>query len=263
MAPLLIHAGFHKTGTTSVQKMLEKSRRDLKPHLRVFTRARMVATCEAARTYSASRKASDLLAFATEIGTLFESLTPEDPRPAIISSEDLSGFMPGRNNQTKYDAAPLLMRTIAETAKMVWPTPPPLIFFFSTRAGEPWLRSCYAQHLRAVRVKVDFETYAKRHAESADLEAIVTGVRAAVAPHAVVSHALEDCATRGLGPLAPILDTLEFPRELRRKITKLPPANTSLPPELQAAFLQINRSSLDDQTVAQAKAEARKIYFKE
>ena len=54
---------------------------------------------------------------------------------------------------------------------------------------------------------------------------------------------------------------LETPRRVRRRIEPLPPANISPPQELLAAYLETNRSTLDDDTVAQAKIQARRIWL--
>ena len=56
---IIIHAGFHKTGTTTVQKTLRANREDLRPHCRIILRPGMVALCEAARAYSVSRSQTD------------------------------------------------------------------------------------------------------------------------------------------------------------------------------------------------------------
>lgn len=261
MTRIVFHTGFHKTGTTSLQNMLRHNRRVLKRHFRMFTRDRMIGACNTARAYSASPTPAALVAFSSEIAALFEQIDPHDPRPIAVSSEDLCGHMPGRRGLTSYDAAPALMKVIAQTAARAFATPPELTFYFSTRAPDSWLRSCYGQHLRAIRITDDFAHYRAQYAASANLERIVSEVRAAVAPHPVVSCALEVATTRPLGPLAPLLDALDMPGSVRRKIDVLPPANFSMPPELLDAFLAANRSALDDSAVAEAKSQARKIWL--
>ena len=53
---LVLHAGFHKTGTTSLQQTLRKNKRLLSRHWRVFTRLGQEPLCEAARAYSVRRE---------------------------------------------------------------------------------------------------------------------------------------------------------------------------------------------------------------
>ncbi|MCP4820473.1 MAG: hypothetical protein GY883_14870 [Shimia sp.] len=261
MTKILVHSGFHKTGTTSVQKMLVHNRARLERHIRFLTRPTMIGACEAARAYSASRHPADLTEFASEIAAVFEDIDQDDDRPLVLSSEDLSGLMPGRRNLVAYDAAPLLMKAIADTAQAAFADPPELTFLYTTRTAQEWLRSCYAQHLRAVRMTLSFEEYREKYASSADLDAIVDQVKAAVAPNRVVSATLEDVGDRPIGPLAALMDALDMPGKVRRHLDVLPPANVSMPEELLQAMLEANRSTLSDAEVSKAKSEARRIWL--
>jgi hypothetical protein len=258
---ILVHSGFHKTGTTSVQKMLVHNRVRLERHIRFFTRPDMIGACEAARAYSASRHPADLTEFASEIAAVFEEIDTDDARPLVLSSEDLSGHMPGRRGLSRYNAAPILMKAIANTAEAVFAETPDLTFFYSTRNADDWLRSCYAQHLRAIRMTLDFDEYRAKYAKSADLEAIVDKVRDMVSPHKVVMSPLEEAGSRPIGPLATVMDALDMPGRARRWLDVLPPANVSMPQELLDAMLEANRSNLKDADVSKAKSEARKIWL--
>ncbi|KPA23280.1 hypothetical protein shim_04750 [Shimia sp. SK013] len=261
MIRILVHAGFHKTGTTSVQKMLVHNRPRLERHIRFITRPGMIGACEAARAYSASRHPADLTEFASEIAAVFEEIDTDDSRPLVLSSEDLSGHMPGRRNLTRYDAAPHLMKAIADTTQAAFGDGADLTFYFSTRAAEDWMRSCYAQHLRAVRMTLSFEDYCTTFADSAKLDAIVEQVRDSVAPFKVLSTPLEEASTRPIGPLASVMDALDMPGRARRGLEVLPPANVSMPQELLDAMLEANRSDLSNEDVSKAKFEARRIWL--
>lgn len=261
MTKILVHSGFHKTGTTSVQKMLVHNRTPLERHIRFLTKPDMPGACAAARAYSVSRHPADLTEFAIEIAATLDKIDTADPRPLILSSEDLSGHMPGRRGLTRYDAAPILMKAISETARTTMPEPPELTFYFSTRSAEDWLRSCYAQHLRAIRMTLSLDQYCEQFAQSADLDVIVEDVRAQVGDAKVISAQLEEAGTRPIGPLAAVMDALEMPGRTRRHLNKLPPANVSMPEELLAAMLEANRSDLSDAEVSKIKSEARRIWL--
>ncbi|MCW8843389.1 MAG: hypothetical protein OQK00_08250, partial [Rhodobacteraceae bacterium] len=207
MGRLLIHAGFHKTGTTSVQRLLGKNKRAIAPIAHVFLRKHIAAVCEAARAYSDSRDSADLLDFSAAFAAFLEARDMDDKRDLIISSEDLSGLMPGRRDLETYDAAPMLMKAATMMIdRVLQDRIDEVIFYFSLRQPEPWLRSCHTQHLRAIRMTQDAEDYARDYAASADLPRIVDKIRIAVAPHRVESAWLEDCADAPLGPLTPIAD---------------------------------------------------------
>ncbi|SHJ57141.1 hypothetical protein SAMN05444000_11074 [Shimia gijangensis] len=262
MARMVIHAGFHKTGTTSVQKMLGQNRRRLSEHADIFLRKNMTPVCEAARTYSATRASEDLIHFTYELGKFLEQIKDAPDRQICISSEDLAGHMPGRRSLQTYAATPILMKAFVHTVEKTMPTPPEMIFYFSTRAADAWLKSCYGQHLGVVRLSMDLEEYKHAYAESARLDRIIDKVRLAVAPHRVEFRALETTQDTPLGPLTPLLDLLEIPAETRSKLLPLPPANVALPDALQAEYLRINKSDLDMEAVRLAKKDAHQQWRK-
>jgi hypothetical protein len=239
---LIVHAGFHKTGTTSIQHVLRRNGKKIARHFRVLTRRDATALCEAARAYSRGEDAADLAFFTYEAAQLFQALDPADPRPVLLSSEDLSGHMPGRFGLTGYDAAPRLMATLEQVARTCLAAPD-LRFFFTTRAAAPWLRSTYAQHVRAIRFTEARTAYLARMADHADLAIWVRRVDAATrAP--VTAAALETCGSDPLGPLGPLLDAAGAPAGLRDRLTPLPPANPSFPDHVLDRMLALNRSSL-------------------
>lgn len=258
MARMLVHAGFHKTGTTSVQRMLAHDKRALSRETHVFLRSHMVAVCESARAFSASRDNLDLLAFTYELSEFLQKLDMTDGKHVCLSSEDLLGHMPGRRKLMTYDAAPILMKAFVHTVERVMPDPPELTFYFSTRGADDWLKSCHTQHLRAVRMKQSLDEYKQGYAESARLDKIVDMVRLAVAPHRVEATALEQCKDTPLGPLTPILDLLDISSDLRGRLRPLPAANVSLPDTLREEFLRINQSDLSYDEARRAKQVVRR-----
>lgn len=240
MRRIVVHAGFHKTGTTTVQKTLRINAPLLRPHLRVILRPGMVPLCEAARDFSVSRSDRDMARFRREAADLAEGWSRDDPRPVLLCSEDLAGRMPGRRKLTGYDATPALMHTLVDTLTTLHPDAD-LRLFFSTRAAQAWLASCHAQHLRVVRMVLDAQAYARFYRESADLDAVIDAV-ADAAPAARVSRcALEHSATRALGPLAPLLDLADLPGQIRRQLVPQPAANRRPDPVVLAALLAANR----------------------
>lgn len=257
MVRMVIHAGFHKTGTSTVQRMLKQNRRLINQEARVFDHTHMPAVCESARAYSVSRDLLDLLSFTYELGEFLTGLKRKLDRNICLSSENLIGNMPGRKGLRNYDAAPILMKAFAHTAGRILPRPPEMVFYFSTRDAQPWLKSCHSQHLRAVRMTLSAEEYADTFAESAQLERIIDMVRLAVEPHHVAIASLEDTGTLPLGPATPILDLLEISQELREQMTPAPVTNQALPDELCEEFLRINRSDMPWRDLPISKQAAR------
>ncbi|MDO6484539.1 hypothetical protein [Shimia thalassica] len=258
MTRMLIHAGFHKTGTSTVQKMLDVNRETLAPLAQVYLHDQLAETCNAARTFSAKRRSVALKKFAAGMKTFFQSLPKDDPRDIVISAEDLSGLMPGRRNQSSYGAAPLLMKAMLLSLEEALTEPPELIFYYSLRDPHSWLTSCHAHHVRVVRMTQSKEDFFADHLEAADLQHAVDRVRVAVAPHRIETAWLHDTQNAPLGPLQPIADLLQWPREICEKIKPVAPVNVGLPKPLTSEILLLNQSDLDIKALNRAKMEARK-----
>ncbi len=248
---LIVHAGFHKTGTSSVQKMLRHNNARLSDEFRVFTHRDIRGPCGAARGLSVSRDPLDEALFTLELAEFLTALDADDPRPVVISSENLAGHIPGRYGLLRYSATPAIMARFAEVAADCLDAPR-ITFYFSTRAREPWLRSCHWQHLRATRLADDFATYRAAHLPHADLAGDVAAIaRAVPAPHDVVSAALDQVAN---GPLGPLLDVMRPSVPLRAALTPLGPANRGHSAHVADELLRLNRSDMDEDAVRAAKS---------
>jgi hypothetical protein len=252
MRRIIIHAGFHKTGTTSLQQTLRTNRAALRPDIRLVLRPGMTALCETARAYSRTREDYDLGMVKYEAALLIEGLAEEQARTIILTSEDLAGHMPGRHGLHGYGAAPDLMRALSVALRAAAPDDT-VSFFFTTRAAAPWLRSCYGQHLRASKMVWDEADYIKRLRSSADMGGIVDLIRREVHGHDVIQAALEDHAERRLGIAEALLDHLAFDKTRRAVLVPSPVHNTALDEETKAQLLVLNRSELEPAALRKAK----------
>ena len=236
---LVVHAGFHKTGTTTIQTTLAAHRDTLHPHPQIVLRADMGGLCQAARAWSVSRADVDLGLVAYEAAHLAESWSRDT---VLLSSEDLSGHMPGRHGLTDYGAAPALAGAMCDTWRQAF-RDVRITWVCYTRAAAPWLASCHVQHLRAARMTLDAVEYAAAFAGSADLAGIVERVRRRAVGADVRSVKLEDHRDN---LLAPLLETAGLPVSARARITPVAPANRSPGPDKIAAMLDLNRSDIPD-----------------
>ena len=249
---IVIHAGFHKTGTTTIQKMLRHNNQLLRPDIQVVLRDGMVRLCEAARAYSVSKSALDLGLVQFETAETLQKFT-DFSGTFLLSSEDLSGHMPGRRALKSYASAPKIFNAIYSAAAEVF-SGVEVSFFFGTRASKPWLSSCYVQHLQATRITQSMQDYAMSYIGSAQLDKVVDATRNTV-PHAfVVSSALEDCSLFKLGPLDPLLNHLGVPQLTKGKFDILPPTNTAPPQAKIDKLLALNHSDMSDTDLKQANA---------
>ncbi|MFZ5964570.1 hypothetical protein ACOXXX_16610 [Thalassococcus sp. BH17M4-6] len=259
MTRLVVHPGFHKTGTTSVQTLLRVNRGVLSDHLRIYLRDDFEELANTARRYCLKPKALRLGHVGDAAKRFFDTLDPADPRPVLMSSEDLSGLMPGRRNLTTYAAAAPLMATLCTAARARFGKPLRATLFFSTRAADAWLRSAYWQHLRSTRITEDLETYLASAGPAADFDAVLVAVSDAVRRTTVTALALEEMRDLPQGPLTPLLELTEVPDDVRGRIALLPPANVQPDIGLDAIFLALNRSGLHNRDVAAIKAQLMKM----
>lgn len=250
---LIIHAGFHKTGTSSVQKMLQQGRAALSPALRILLKTDMPDLCRAARDYAFAPGPLPLSLFAYEVARVFEVLDPADPRPVLISAEDLAGLIPGRRRRLGYPVAATLMQVLLETADEAWGQPLNGLVYYSTRDSETWMQSCYNQHLRATRITQDYETYRAWQAQAADLYAMARGIAAAVPAGRVINRPLEKMVRMPHGPLTPLFRFAGVPEALRNQVRRVGRINRSLSPAIQAELLALNRSDRPTSEVTQLK----------
>ncbi len=256
---IVFHAGFHKTGTTTIQKTLRQNRKLLRPDTRIVFRDGMLGLCEAARGYSATQSNLDLGMVQFETVETLQRFSDFDGT-IVLSSEDLSGHMPGRKGLKTYTAAPKILGAIYEATHEVFPEAE-VSFFFGTRATKPWLKSCYVQHLRATRITQSAEEYVTAYRVSALLNRIIEATQKAIPDAVVVSSALEDSADQKLGPLAPLLDHLKIPKSIKDQFETLPAANTSPPIAKLDKLLELNRSELSDDELRIAKRALNKQVF--
>jgi len=252
MPRIVIHAGFHKTGTTTVQNTLRLNADALHPELSVYLRPDMLALCEAARAASQTPDELNMGLLQYEAASIAENWVDET-RPILLASEDLAGHMPGRRGLKTYGRTPAVMKAMIQGFEAVLPAPD-LVLIFTTRAADPWLSSCYVQHLRATRIIMDEAKYVRKFADSADLVGIVDAVREDVG-YEVHSAELEGC-TGPLGPLDPILELLDLPAASKQKLKRAPNANARPSPAKLAKLLELNRSDLSPAELKVAKRAA-------
>lgn len=254
MIRIVVHAGFHKTGTTTVQRTLAINADRLSPHVRVLGKKALDPLGKACRAWS--RRAEGVPDLSPALCVL-DDLDPRDGRPVLLCSEDLAGLMPGRRGRIAYDATPALMTALCThlTARFDHPA---IRLHFSTRAADPWLRSVWWQAVRTQRFRESFDGFAARLAAAADLDRAVAAVEKAVAPLSVAvgSARLEAHAEN---PALPVLCAADIPPEVIAALEVPPPANRQDDPGLAEVFLALNRSGLSDEALHKAKVGLRRI----
>lgn len=249
---IVIHPGFHKTGTSTIQNTLRDNRVALKKHVALRLRWHMKDLLAASRGYSTWRDPLTLMKMQHRFGALLDDLPGMPRRTLILSAEELSGHLPGRGELADYSAAPVLLYAMWEIARERFPAADILIYL-STRAPEPWLRSAYWEHVKSSNMTLDFDAFRDRYAGAADLAGMVSEIASRV-PAPVHHAALEDCDGLPLGPAGPLLDLCDLPAEVREGLQPAAPANTRMSDAVLLEMLQINRTHPEAEARNAAKA---------
>lgn len=238
---IILHAGFHKTGTSTVQQFLRNNRVALRKQVALRLRWHMKDLISAARAYSTDKDPLTLLKVQSRFGALMNELPGMPRRTLVISAEELAGHLPGRGNLADYSAAPVLLYAYWEIAKARFPNAEILIYL-STRAPEAWLASAHWEHVKSSDMTMDFDEFASTYHAAADLSSITDDIASAV-PAPLHTHALEDCADLPFGPADPLLDLCDIPNEVRTTLVAEPPANTRAKPGVLETLIEVNRTT--------------------
>lgn len=237
--PLIIHPGFHRTGTTAIQHALEASRDVLSPW-RIMLKQDIPALCAAARDYARRPTQAGLARF----NPAAKALAEDKPRPTVISAEDLCGLIPGRRERQGYPAAPALLAALIDALPGYAPQ-----IYLTTRAPEAWLKSCHAHHIRHTRLTVDLATYDATQTGT-DLDALARNIATQLAPVPVTHVALDSTTALPHGPLTPLLDLMNIPQAARDRMPPTLRPNAALPAHILDALLELNQSDLSAETLA-------------
>ena len=250
---LVIHAGFHKTGTTSIQQTLKLNRPVLKPVLRSVMRPGMKDLVAAARGFSTHRDTLSRAKFHNRFGSFLYEQPPMRRRVLCLSAEELSGHMPGRPDVPTYSAAVKLAEDMAAGAKLVFPYAE-LVFYYTTRNPQDWLASAYAEQVKSSSMTMGFDEFASRYHEAANLDGIIDQVASTVSARVVQSR-LEEMLDDTFGPATRLLDICEVPQEVRDQMTRPEPANRRPDHSVIEALLEANRTISDKAALKEAKAD--------
>ncbi|MGC1495786.1 MAG: hypothetical protein WA790_08255 [Sulfitobacter sp.] len=237
---IIIHAGFHKTGTSSIQATLRENRVALKKYAALRLRWHMQDLLSATRGYSTWRDPLTLIKAQDRFETLMNDLPGMPRRTLIISAEELAGHLPGRGDLNDYSAAPILLYAFWEIITKRYPAAE-ILLYLSTRAPDPWLASAHWEHVRASNMTMDVDAFRERYHAAADLKGMVNEIASRV-PCPVHHGALEDCRDLPLGPAGPLLDLCDLPLTVRSELVALPPANTRLDDDVLRAMIKANKT---------------------
>ncbi|MFZ3582918.1 hypothetical protein ACOI1H_12185 [Loktanella sp. DJP18] len=256
MVHVVVHPGFHKTGTSSLQSLLGQNRRALKPYLTFYGKADFLAAGSAARIYGQKPYPWRLRAFRRTFDRFLASI-PDAP-VIVLSRETFSGSMPGHRRfparlirDYRRAAVPLGQQIIA-ALRARFGEDVQITFLYTLRDRESWIRSIYGHLLRSIHLRDDYDRFRARFP---DLIAPRTEAEAIAKTLGVTAHfvTLEETGPRREGPASAVLDLLGVPQAVRDGLPPATRANAGQTRALEDRFLTMNRASREKAALKAAK----------
>ncbi|MGR3661385.1 MAG: hypothetical protein ACU0CA_09420 [Paracoccaceae bacterium] len=244
---IIVHAGFHKTGTTSLQDFLSNNHDALAPYLDSYGKTDFVQAGAYARIYGQRPYFWRRLKFRRSFRRFLKTIP--DAKSIVLSKEAFGGAMPGHRDAFRRQietmaptAIPLAHEIIRELRNHFGPETE-ITFLYTTRAPDLWLRSVYGHLLRSIHLSQKYETFRDSFARLPDPQAEANKIAHALHPIPVLIADLEDFANHREGPAAAILDLIDIPDAVRQTLSPAKHSNSGQSAELEAQFLTLNRSN--------------------
>lgn len=255
---VLVHAGFHKTGTTSLQNFLHRNRKALGPHFAYYGKADFLQAGANARIYGQKPFPWRMAAFRRSLRRFLA--TVPDGRDIVLSRETFSGGMPGHRTwrgalMTAYAPAarPLARAILAEVTRRF--PDAEISFLYTTRARDPWLASVHGHLLRSIKLTQDLDTFLAAQSATPGPEAEAATLAADLDVPVHIAR-LEDLGSHPFGPAKAVLDIMGVPGGVRRNLSPAFRANTGQAADLKSTFLALNRGGLTGAALKHAKEAA-------
>ena len=252
----IIHPGFHKTGTTSLQQFLEINAAALAPYVRIIMKPQMEDVASCARDCSNASllgsKAFRRAAFRRQFTDLLQRTSLENGQTLLISCEALVGRMPGRENVVAFDAAAGLAKDMVKVTENHFDDLD-LTFLYTTRAPDSWMRSAYSHLLHQSKFTMSEVEFAKKFHRAGDLDAIVGRIAEAIAPRMPITSQLEATAPEAFGPASALLQLLDLPAEVIAALEPAKHLNQQLDGFEKSKLQDYNAQDMTDTELSQIK----------
>ncbi|KEO54014.1 hypothetical protein [Thioclava pacifica] len=251
---VIVHPGFHKTGTSTIQTGLRAARTHL-PDWAIALREDIPDASAAARAYSLTRDPMELGLYQAALADWADAL-PKGTKQAVISIEGLSGHMPGRDGVLDYAAAPALMAALAEVFWAAYGSALDLEMFLTIRETSAWIDSLHWQHVRTGTLGEPLTAFRAR-LDGFEIAPTLRDIETAVAPARVTSVALEETLSYPRGPLTPLLDRMGISLAARAPIEAGVTANAR-PSAVDRAVLADTLAAINAEGLPREAAQEKK-----
>lgn len=243
---VLIHPGFHKTGTTTLQRTVLHNRHVLENRVNFLLPDDLNEVGHLAKRYSMKPNSRTILKMKRALRLCFTRVSEHSDTPVLVSCEAFSGQIPGRKSVWAYEQTHQILAAMVDEVKKIYGDSTQVTIWFTTRNTHDWMKSIYWQNLRSNRITDDFTEYQKLLQPGSNLNAVVQKTRQHLGETAkVVSTDILDCHGL-LGPLGKALEILGVQKEGVAQI-----GNKNVQPRNGIdTLLRLNRSDLDDEELS-------------
>jgi len=257
MRRVLLHLGFHKTGTTAAQSFLFQNRELIWPqHALVLPyRTRPIGLSEAATRYSVLGTPTALATFDSQLRHFLSDLDFGRKRGLILSEENFAGLRPSRNAAIGYAATPDLAQVLVNAViDRFIDEELDITVYLSLRQKDDWLRSLWAHDLQRTRLVLGFDDFADHLSGLGSLRDAAEDIREGLEGADVHVEWLERMQDLPFGSGTPFLEFLQFDSAKTTLLRGPKRSNTSVAPDVLNALLDLNRSMLDEAELTEQKA---------
>jgi len=267
MTKVLVHAGFHKTGTTSLQNVLGRNRKVLSPHFSYYGKTDFLQAGAKARMYGQRRFVWRRIAFRRSFRRFL--LTVPADRVIVLSRETFSGAMPGhrdifgRTLTDQTETSCQLAQEIVAALYRRFGRDTEIEFLYTTREHSDWISSVHGHLLRSIRITENHAEFQHKLAKTPAPATVAQAVAKRIAPVPVHIARLEDYADQPEGPAAAIFDLLNVPNATRDLIRTTGPKNVGPSASTRAALLELNKGNHGKDQLKELKESMSKRDFRD
>lgn len=233
MTRIIVHAGFYKTGTTSLQRYVEQNAALFGDHFFYCSKAQLSEAAIAAREFGARpfwwRRSAFRHAFERVVADL------PDAKIIVMSREQFSGTMPGfktilgRRITSNLQAGIPLAKEIGRALRGHYKQDANVEFLFTLRDGESWVKSLYGHVQRSRKHPEDYAKFRRHFPQEIELQTQANRIAQAAGADRVHFSFLENTADHRFGPAKALLDVLDLPSEICEKLPAAHHENKSSP----------------------------------
>lgn len=245
---VLLHLGFHKTGTTTLQRTAQVNRVVLEEKLNFLLPDDLKSVAHLSRRFSLNPHRRTISKVRKRFIECIDSFDLDHGKPLLISCEELSGLIPGRKGVSSYEHAPALAQSYVSGLREVYGQCVDPTIWYTTRNSTDWVRSTYWQNLRGNRITEDLLDYEARLSHGANLAAVVQQTRLHLTGFARIKTTEVDTSPERTDLMKIALKILG----VDAGPLKVTPNQNRQPIGGIEALLEINRSDLSDVGAANA-----------